>query len=56
METPRWLADPAMSPEEEAEADDLEHAIQHCLDALPDEFRAVVVLTDIQASSIPACK
>jgi len=37
-----------MSPEEEAEADDLEHAIQHCLDELPNEFRAVVVLADIQ--------
>ena len=48
METPRWLADPSMSPEEEVEADDLEHAIQHCLDELPVEFRAVVVLTDIQ--------
>ena len=48
METPRWLADPSMSPEEEVEADDLEHAIQHCLDALPVEFRTVVVLTDIQ--------
>jgi len=48
MENPRWLADPSMSPEEEVEADDLEHAIQHCLDELPTEFRAVVVLTDIQ--------
>jgi len=48
METPRWLADPSMSPEEEAEVDELEHAIQHCLDELPTEFRAVVVLTDIQ--------
>jgi RNA polymerase sigma-70 factor (ECF subfamily) len=48
METPRWLADPSMSPEEEVEADDLEHAIQHCLDELPVEFRTVVVLTDIQ--------
>jgi len=48
METPRWLADPSMSPEEETEADDLEHAIQHCLDELPLEFRTVVVLTDIQ--------
>ncbi|HVN16625.1 MAG TPA: sigma-70 family RNA polymerase sigma factor [Anaerolineales bacterium] len=48
METPRWLADPNLSPEQEAEADELEHAIQHCLDALPTEFRAVVVLADIQ--------
>jgi RNA polymerase sigma-70 factor, ECF subfamily len=48
METPRWLADPAMGPEEEVAADELEHAIQHCLNELPAEFRAVVVLTDIQ--------
>jgi RNA polymerase sigma-70 factor (ECF subfamily) len=48
METPRWLADPSMSPEQEIEVDELEHAIQHCLEALPVEFRAVVVLTDIQ--------
>jgi len=48
IETPRWLADPSMSPEEEAETDELEHAIQHCLEALPVEFRSVVVLTDIQ--------
>ena len=48
METPRWLADPSMSPEEEAEAGELEHAIQHCLEALPVEFRTVVVLTDLQ--------
>ncbi|MEW6402613.1 MAG: sigma-70 family RNA polymerase sigma factor [Chloroflexota bacterium] len=48
MDSPRWLADPNMTPEQKAEADDLEHAIQHCLDALPAEFRAVVVMADIQ--------
>jgi len=48
METPRWLADPSLSPEAEAEADELEHAIQHCLEALPVEFRSVVVLSDLQ--------
>ncbi|MFZ5819593.1 MAG: RNA polymerase sigma factor [Chloroflexota bacterium] len=48
METPRWLADPALSPEQQAEAEELEHAIQHCLESLPLEFRAVVVLADIQ--------
>lgn len=48
MESPRWLADPSMTPAEKAEADELEHAIQHCLNALPLEFRAVVVLADIQ--------
>jgi len=48
MDTPRWLADPGMSPEQELEAVELEHAIQHCLEGLPVEFRAVVVLADIQ--------
>jgi RNA polymerase sigma-70 factor (ECF subfamily) len=48
METPRWLADPSLSPEQKLEAVELEHAIQHCLDALPADFRTVVVLADIQ--------
>ena len=48
MESPRWLADPALTPEQELETDELEHAIQHCLDSLPTDFRAVVVLADIQ--------
>jgi RNA polymerase sigma-70 factor (ECF subfamily) len=48
MDSPRWLADPNMSPEQEAEADELEHAIQHCLDALPLEFKTVVIMADIQ--------
>ena len=45
---PRWLADPNMTPAEKSEADELEHAIQHCLDTLPTDFRTVVVLADIQ--------
>ncbi len=48
VETPRWLADPALSPEQQAEAVELEHAIQHCLENLPLEFRAVVVMADLQ--------
>lgn len=48
IESPRWLADPSMSPAEQMEADELEHAIQHCLEQLPDDFRAAVVLADIQ--------
>jgi RNA polymerase sigma-70 factor (ECF subfamily) len=48
MDSPRWLADPNMTPAEQSEADELEHAIQHCLDTLPTDFRAVVVLADIQ--------
>ncbi|NUQ84083.1 MAG: sigma-70 family RNA polymerase sigma factor [Anaerolineales bacterium] len=48
MDTPRWLADPGMTPDQEAEANELEHAIQHCLDNLPLEFKTVVVMADIQ--------
>lgn len=48
MDSPKWLADPNMTPAQKAEADELEHAIQHCLNALPAEFRTAVVLADIQ--------
>lgn len=48
MDSPKWLADPNMTPAEKSEADELEHAIQHCLDTLPTNFRTVVVLADIQ--------
>ena len=48
MDSPRWLADPDMSPEQKAEADEVEHAIQHCLNNLPLEFKTVVVMADIQ--------
>jgi RNA polymerase sigma-70 factor, ECF subfamily len=48
VDSPRWLADPNLTPDEQFEADELEHAIQHCLDTLPAEFRTVVVLADIQ--------
>ncbi len=48
MDSPRWLADPSLTPAQQLEADELEHAIQHCLDALPNEFRTVVVMADIE--------
>ncbi len=48
IETPPWLADPGISPEEKFEAAELELAIQRCLDALPLAARTVVVLIDVQ--------
>ena len=48
MDSPKWLADKSMTPSQKAEADELEHAIQHCLNALPTEFRTAVVLADVQ--------
>lgn len=48
IESPHWLADPDLSPELKAEQAELEHAIQHCLEGLPPDYRSVVVLADIQ--------
>jgi RNA polymerase sigma-70 factor (ECF subfamily) len=48
MEDPRWLADPSESPEEFSMRAELGRAIQECLNRLTDEFRAVIVLVDIQ--------
>ena len=48
FESPRWLADPEPSPEEQLDREELNHAIQHCLDNLPADFKMVVVLADIQ--------
>jgi RNA polymerase sigma-70 factor, ECF subfamily len=48
IESPPWLADPNASPEGQLDQAELEHAIQHCLENLPTDFRTVVVLADIQ--------
>jgi RNA polymerase sigma-70 factor (ECF subfamily) len=48
VESPRWLADDGPSPEQSLEQAEIEHAIQHCLENLPDDFRAVVVMVDVQ--------
>ena len=45
---PAWLADPGESPQELAERVELNAAIQRCLDQLEAEFRAAVVLVDVQ--------
>jgi len=48
IESPHWMADDGEGPEGAAERMELSSAIQKCLDNLPDEFRAIVVLVDIQ--------
>lgn len=48
IESPRWIADPGESPDEAAERVELGQAIQDCLNDLPDDFRMVVVLVDVQ--------
>ncbi|RPI81908.1 MAG: RNA polymerase sigma factor [Chloroflexi bacterium] len=48
VESPEWIADPGDSPEDAMVRVQLGEAIQHCLDELPEEFRSVVVLVDVQ--------
>lgn len=48
IESPRWIADPGELPEETLERAELGNAIQDCMEGLSPEFRAVVVLVDVQ--------
>ena len=48
IESPRWLASGEASPEAVVEQGELEQAIQHCLDGLPEEFRSIVIMVDVQ--------
>lgn len=48
IESPAWLNDNSPSPEQSLEQNELENAIQHCLENLPDDFRAVVVMVDVE--------
>lgn len=48
IESPGWLADPAASPEKVLENRQLEEAIQNCIQNLPETFRAVIVLIELQ--------
>jgi len=48
MEDPAWLSDDTKSPVEQVEQQELERAIQNCLGGLPEEFRTVIVLVDVQ--------
>jgi RNA polymerase sigma-70 factor, ECF subfamily len=48
LESPNFIDPNALNPQEELEKAELEHAIQHCLASLPEDFRAVVILADIE--------
>ncbi|MCX6055908.1 MAG: sigma-70 family RNA polymerase sigma factor [Chloroflexi bacterium] len=47
-DSPPWMTSSDPSPESTLEQAELEHALQHCLDHLPIDFRTVVILVDIQ--------
>lgn len=48
IESPSWMADDSPGAEERLERKELEKAIQNCLKGLDEEFRAVVVMVDLQ--------
>jgi RNA polymerase sigma-70 factor (ECF subfamily) len=48
IESPSWLEDPGETPEDAALRMELSNAIQHCIEELDEDFRAVVVLVDVQ--------
>ena len=48
MESADWLASDDPQPEDAFDQAELEHALEHCLKSLPPDFRAGVVLTDVQ--------
>jgi RNA polymerase sigma-70 factor, ECF subfamily len=47
VESPIWLADSSETPEAKVEHKELSHTIQHYLEGLPEEFRAVIILVDV---------
>jgi RNA polymerase sigma-70 factor (ECF subfamily) len=48
MDSADWLASNDPTPDQSFDQAELEHAIQHCLENLPVDFRMVVVLIDVQ--------
>jgi len=46
-----WLADPDPSPEAQVEASEMREAIKTCLEALPNHYRLVVSLVDVDGFS-----
>ena len=53
-ETPSWMTDHSNQPETVFDQSELDHAIQHCLSALPAEYRTVAVLVDVQGMDYEA--
>ncbi len=48
FDTPAWLKDNSAGPENTLEMKELEAGIQDCLNNLPDEFKVVVTLVEIE--------
>jgi RNA polymerase sigma-70 factor (ECF subfamily) len=48
FDSPYWMTDTHPLPEEQVSQKELNLAIQHCLSHLPEEFRFIVVMVDMQ--------
>ena len=48
VESPAWLADKNPGPEQVYEQGELEKAVQNCLNGLPDDFKIVVIMVDVE--------
>jgi RNA polymerase sigma-70 factor (ECF subfamily) len=48
VESAKWMVDSEDPPEELVQRAELQRAIQHCLDNLPGEFKAAVIMVDVQ--------
>jgi len=48
LEDPYWIEDDTLTPEERSEQNELQAAIQRCINALEDKFRIVLVLVDVE--------
>lgn len=48
IESPAWLADGNAGPEESFDQVELEQAVQDCLNRLPQEFKIVAVMIDLE--------
>ena len=53
-ESPSWMTDHSNQPETMFDQAELDHAIQHCLSALPTDYRTVAVLVDVQGMDYEA--
>ncbi len=48
LEDPYWIEDDSPSPEENFQESELQKAIQHCIKALDDKFKTIIVLVDVE--------
>ena len=48
LEDPFWIEDDEPTPEEKSEVDELQSAIQHCINQLDKKFKTVLVLVDVE--------